>query len=216
MAFINDENKRQVLEVFAKEMSGKVTLLLFHDPSSEKCPYCTATMDLVTELAALDKRITLTIYDINKDQKEAKFLGVDKVPAIVVGGKKIYNVLYFGIPSGYEFSSLVEDIVEASKGVTSLSNATKEQLKKVSKPIDIKIFVTPSCPYCPRAVRLAHQFAMENGKIRAAMIEAQEFMELSTRYNVMGVPRTVINDSVHLEGAQPEEVLLKHVLKLGA
>ncbi|MCL5008599.1 MAG: thioredoxin family protein [Candidatus Marsarchaeota archaeon] len=216
MVFINDENKKQVSEVFAKEMSGNVNLFLFHDLSSEKCPYCKATMELVKELSELDKRITLTVYDINKNQKEAKFLGVDKVPAIVVGGKKIYNVLYFGIPAGYEFSSLVEDIIEASKGVTSLSDTTKEQLKKVSKPIDIKVFVTPSCPYCPGAVRLAHQFAMENSRIRAAMIEAQEFMELSTQYNVMGVPRTVINDSVHLEGAQPEEVLLEHVLKLGA
>jgi glutaredoxin-like protein len=215
MTFINDENKRQVAEVFAKGISGNVNLFLFHDPSKERCPYCTATMDLLKELAAIDKRISLTIYDINKNKKEAKFLGVDKVPAIVIGGRKIYNVLYFGIPAGYEFSSLVEDIIDASRGETSLSAGTKERLRGVAKPVDIKVFVTPSCPYCPKAVRLAHQFAMENDKIRASMIEAQEFMELSSQYNVMGVPRTVINDSVHLEGAHPEEVLLGHVLKLG-
>ncbi len=216
MAFINEETRKQITETFSKGMSGEVNLMLFYDPSDAKCQFCSATMELVKELSSIDSRIKLTTYEIGKSQKEAKFLGVDKVPALIVGGKKIYNVAYFGIPSGYEFSSLIEDIVDASRGSTRLSEATKEKLKSVKNPVDIKVFVTPSCPYCPMAVRLAHQFAIENNLIHGSMIEAQEFMELSQQYGVMGVPRIVINDSVHLEGAQPEEVLLEHVLKVGS
>ncbi len=130
-----------------------------------------------------------------------------------MGGKKIYNVIYFGIPAGHEFSSLLGDIIDASKGTTPLSKVTKEKLKSVTKPIDIKVFVTPTCPYCPQAVRIAHQFAIENSMIRSSMIEAQEFTELSNKYSVMGVPKIIINDSAYLEGAQPEEVFLEYVLQ---
>ncbi len=70
----------------------------------------------MSELAAIDSRIKLTVYDIKENAKEAKFLGVDKAPATVIGGKKIYNAYYFGMPSGYEFSALLEDIVDASAG----------------------------------------------------------------------------------------------------
>ncbi len=213
MAILNEDTSRQVSEIFSKEMEGNVNIMLFFDPSEEKCPACRATTELVKEIAALDGRISVTTYDMSKNQKEAKFLGIDKVPAIVIGGKKIYNMIYFGMPAGYEFSSLLEDIVDASKGRTRLSDRSKEMLKSVSKPVDIKVFVTPTCPYCPKAVRMAHQFAMENGKIRSSMIDAQEYMELSRQYEVMGVPRIVINDSIALEGAQPEEVFLEHVLK---
>lgn len=213
MSLINEADKKQIFEMFSKNVSGDVNLMLFYDPSEAKCPYCNATIELIKELSGMEKRITLTMYDINESQKEAKFLGIDKVPALIVGGKKIYNVVYFGIPSGYEFSSLLSDIIDASNGTTSLSDDTKEKLKAVNKPIDIKVFVTPTCPYCPGAVRLAHQFAMENRMIRSSMIEAQEFMELAGKYAVMGVPKTVINDTASLEGAQPEEMLLKYVLE---
>ena len=213
MSILNGDTSKQVSEIFSKEMTGNVSLMLFFDASEEKCPACSATIELVKEVSALDSRISFTLYDIGKNQKEARFLGIDKVPALVIGGKKIYNMVYFGIPAGYEFSSLLEDIVDASKGTTRLSDRSKELLKSVSKPVDIKVFVTPTCPYCPKAVRIAHQFAMENGKIRSSMIDAQEYMELSRQYEVMGVPRIVINDSIALEGAQPEEVFLEHVLK---
>jgi predicted DsbA family dithiol-disulfide isomerase len=57
-------------------------------------------------------------------------------------------------------------------------------------------------------VRLAHQLALENGLIRADMIEAIEFPHLSVKYQVQGVPRTVINETVHIEGAAPEPMLM--------
>jgi thiol-disulfide isomerase/thioredoxin len=67
-------------------------------------------------------------------------------------------------------------------------------LKNLDKPLLLQVFVTPSCPHCPRAVLLAHQMAMENPQmIRAEGVEATEFPELANRFNVRGVPQTVIN-----------------------
>ena len=72
----------------------------------------------------------------------------------------------------------------------------------------LQVFVTPTCPYCPQAVRLAHKLAMESELITADMVEAIEFPHLSNKYHVHGVPRTVINETFHQEGAVPEPLLL--------
>ncbi len=55
---------------------------------------------------------------------------------------------------------------------------------------------------------LAHQMAIASPMVKADMVEAQEFPQLSVKYQVMGVPRTVINETVHIEGAAPEPMVL--------
>jgi glutaredoxin len=77
----------------------------------------------------------------------------------------------------------------------------------------MQVFVTPTCPYCPRAVLLAHQLAMESDMIRGDMVEAIEFPHLSQKYEVRGVPRTVINEDVHLEGAAPEQMVMARLME---
>ncbi|MCL5093320.1 MAG: thioredoxin family protein [Candidatus Marsarchaeota archaeon] len=212
MAYLKNDDIKAIKEMFQKDLKGDVNLMFFYDDKKEACEYCAETRELLKELASTDNRIKLVEYDINKSQKEAKFLGIDKVPALVIGGSRIYNAFYFGIPAGYEFASLLEDIVDASKGITRLSNATKERLKDLKKPVDIKVFVTPTCPWCPKAVRIAHQFAMENKFITSSMIESSEFMQLSEKFKVMAVPKIVINNDISFEGAQPEEKFLEYVM----
>jgi len=210
LGFLNEKDVKYIKDLFEKNLDSEVNLMLFVD-SPEKCQYCKDTIELLTELANTSPKIKLIVYDINKNSKEAKFLGVDKTPALIIGGKKVYNIYYFGIPAGHEFAALLEDIVDASNGTTRLSNTTKERLKQIKDPVEIKVFVTPTCPYCPRAVRIAHEFAMENDKIKGVMIEAMEFYDLANQYSVMAVPKIVINDEVSFEGALPEEEFLNYV-----
>ena len=121
---------------------------------------------------------------------------------------KDYGIRYYGIPSGYEFSTLVQDVLMIGEGDPALSDDTEAWLADLDTPIHLQVFVTPTCPYCPRAVLLAHQLAMASDMVTADMIEATEFPHLSMKYQVMGVPRTVINESVYQEGAAPELLLL--------
>ena len=73
----------------------------------------------------------------------------------------------------------------------------------------VKIYSTPTCPYCPRAVITAHQMAMESPLVEAEMVEATEFPDLSNRYQIMGVPDTVINEGAgKVVGAVPEGRLM--------
>jgi len=61
---------------------------------------------------------------------------------------------------------------------------------------------------------LAHRLAMESDWIRADMVEATEFPHLANKYEVFGVPRTVINETIHVEGAVPEPLLVNELLKV--
>jgi alkyl hydroperoxide reductase subunit AhpF len=100
-----------------------------------------------------------------------------------------------------------------SKRESGLNEKTREFLKNLDKPLELQVFVTPSCPYCPRAVLLAHQMAMENPlMIHATGVDAMEFPELANRFNVRGVPQTVINSGAAvLVGAAPEQNLLAEI-----
>jgi predicted DsbA family dithiol-disulfide isomerase len=61
-------------------------------------------------------------------------------------------------------------------------------------------------------VRLAHQFAIEHDLITADMVEATEFPHLAQRYQVRGVPRTVVNETGFVDGGLPEAAFVEQVL----
>jgi glutaredoxin-like protein len=153
------------------------------------------------------------------DEGLAQQYKVDKAPGIVIAGVNgdqilDYGIRLAGIPSGHEFSSLIHDMLLVSKRDSGLSEQTRQILKGLDKPVLLQVFVTPTCPYCPRAVILAHQMAMESPMIEAEMVEATEFSELSDKYHVSGVPHTAINEgAAHVVGAVPEEYLLAEIEK---
>jgi protein-disulfide isomerase len=100
-----------------------------------------------------------------------------------------------------------------SAGTAELSAAMRETLARLTVPLHIQVFVTPTCPYCPRAVLLAHKLALATEQVRADMVDASEFPELSDRYGVHAVPRTVVNDTVHMEGAIPEAAFVEELAR---
>jgi len=166
------------------------------------------------ELAELSDLITLEKYHFLTDKEKAEEYKIDKIPAtIVMSEDKDYGIRYFGIPSGYEFASLLEDILMISAGDSGLEPESREKLAKLEKPVHIQVFVTPTCPYCPMAVRLAHQIAFESDKVRGDMIEVTEFPHLGNKYGVMGVPKSVFNEKVELEGAVPEPHYVEKVIE---
>ena len=109
--------------------------------------------------------------------------------------------------------SLIEAVILAGSNDSGLSEDSRKLVAEhVSGPIDIKVFVTPTCPHCPRAVTLAHKLAVESPHIRAACVEATEFMDLSRKYRVTGVPKTIVNETVEILGAVPEDAFVRSVV----
>ena len=205
MALINEKDAKVIRERLSG-LPGTVTTAVF--TQDFECEYCRQTRELVEEVAALsDGRVVVEVFDLLRDKQKADQLGIDKIPALAVlgDGGKDYGIRFFGIPAGYEFASLLESLEIVAKGDSGLAPATRERLKALAEPLDLQVFVTPTCPYCPRAVLTAFRFAMESDKVRASMVEASEFPHLANRYQVSGVPHTVIGDSPQaMIGAYPE------------
>ena len=205
MPLLNAEIKEQVREQLA-DLAGPVRLVVF--TQEFECMYCAETRKLVEEVSELSEDLTAEILSFVVDEDKAQELGVDKIPAVAVIGEQNYGIRFYGIPAGYEFTSLLEAIRIAASGESDLSEETVEFLSSLSEPVHMQVFVTPTCPYCPQSVVLAHRMAAASPMVQADMVEAQEFPYLATKYQVMGVPRTVINEEFHIEGAAPEPMVL--------
>ncbi len=208
MALIGKEDQEYLRNEFLR-LEKPVKLVLF---TSASCASCADTKTLLDETANLSDKISVISYDIDKDADKAQEYGVNgRAPTIAVVGDEDYHIRFYGIPAGYEFGTLIEDIIDVGRGETGLTDATKAALAELSEPAHIQVFVTPSCPYCPRAARTAHMMALESDKVNSDVILANEFPELSNQYNVMAVPKVVINEDTSFEGAIPEEDFLSFV-----
>ncbi len=213
---LDTEVSKQISEVFA-ELKEPVQILYFG--SGNSCETCEDTRQLLEEVVALNDKLGLAVYDLEQDKEVAGNFNVTKAPGVVIAAKDGAQITDFGIrfsgmPAGHEFSTLITDIMIVSKRDSGLNQQTRDFLKDLEQPLLLQVFVTPTCPYCPRAVLLAHQMAMENPKmIRAEGVEATEFPQLAQEYYVSGVPQTVINSGAKMVvGAVPEQKLLREIM----
>jgi glutaredoxin-like protein len=216
--FLNEDIKTQVREAFSG-LTHPVQVLFFS--TQENCEYCADTRQLLEEVTALSPNLGLSVYDLSVDMAIAEKYRVDKAPAFIVAAREgevvaDTGIQYAGIPAGHEFSTLIQDIIMVSSRNSGLTEATRKYLKGLQNPMHLQVFVTPTCPYCPPAVILAHQMAMENpSMIRAEGIESMEFQDLASQFNVSGVPQTTINGGAGtVIGAVPEDGLLTEIQRV--
>ena len=205
---LDDKIKQEVTKILSS-MVNPITVKLF--TQGMDCGYCKETHELLNDLVSTNDKIKLEIYDFEKDTEEVSKHQIEEIPAIVVMDNQDHDIKFYGIPAGYEFSSLLNALLMVSTGIVKLTDETKAFLDTLTKPVHLKVFVTPTCPYCPQAVILAHQMAFYSKYVKAEMIELSEFPHLAVKYGVQGVPRTTINEKWYQEGAAPEQMLVDKI-----
>ncbi len=217
VGLLSEQDVQYLNDLFSKEMRDDVRILVFKSDDTSRCEYCDITVSVLKEVTDIDERIKLEVYDADDDEAVAKRYDIKgRVPAILflTADGQDKGVRYFGIPSGHEFSTVIQNIISFSNGANpSLSPASLEKIKQVDIPTEILVFVTPTCPYCPRAVLLAHEMAKANDNITAAMVEANEFPEWSMEHGVSAVPHIVVNEETAFIGAYPEDMFVDHVVQ---
>jgi glutaredoxin-like protein len=213
MSLLPDDKKELLKNDFKEKLLDPVKIVMF--TQEIECRYCSDTRKLAQELSTLSDKITTEVYDFMADGSKVKEYGIDKIPALAIIGKKDYGVRIYGIPYGYELQTLIEAVINVSKGKTDLSDKTKQILSDVKLPVHIQVFVTLTCPHCPAAAAVAHKLAIESDMVKADVIESSEFPALAMKYNVIGVPKIIINETVEFTGAFNEDLFAEHVL-LGA
>lgn len=141
MKIIQDRDKNAVEERL-KAMEETVKIIYF--TQEIECQFCKETHWLLEDLTSLSDKLRLEAYNFQLDKEMAEKYQIDKIPATVLLGKKDHGIRFYGIPSGYEFASLLDDIVALSKNDSGLSEETKEHIKEIKTPLHLQVFVTPT------------------------------------------------------------------------
>jgi glutaredoxin-like protein len=195
---LSEEDKKTLKEMFDKSLKNPVEIVVYLDEKNNK-----ETSDFARKIGELLMQINnkikfefLDAYDPKvEEEMKNKNLLIDKYgnrrgPIFVF--KKYPGIIYYGLPSGEEFPIFLEDIIHVSNDHFDIDGATAKKLASINEPIDIYVFVTPTCPYCPYMTHHAHQFAMVKSNIRGIMIESYEFPEFAEKFKVYGVPHIAI------------------------
>ncbi len=220
MALLAPDDQQRLRDEFAG-MTRRVHLVFFTQALG--CETCLVTRQILDELPPLSDRIVIDEVNFVLEPGRASAFGIDRVPAIAVtyeesSGDTTPAVLrdtrmrFVGAPAGYEFVSLVEAVTIAGGRPSELSAASLALLTALDRPVTMRVFTTPTCPHCPRAVLLALEMAAASANVTAYAVEATEFPDLARRYHVTGVPKTVVDDTVEILGAVPEDEFVAQAL----
>ncbi len=120
-------------------------------------------------------------------------------PALRIG-----NIFYHGIPQHLE--------AQAFEEILKIAGDAKDEPAEV----EIKIFTTPTCRFCKKAVVAAAKLIASKGGLRLRIYDATEFNELAAQYDVTAVPKIVVNDVLFIEAQTTErgyEKLLRRALE---
>ncbi|MHB9146406.1 MAG: thioredoxin family protein [Symbiobacteriia bacterium] len=119
------------------------------------------------------------------------------------------GVRYVGLPLGQEYPVLLNDLLAASRGNTSISPLGRAQARDLAG--ELMVFWTPNCPRCAQAVRLAHELAIEGPNLRVKAVDVTLHPELVARYGAQTVPFFVWEGRFAFPGPLPELVLLQRL-----
>ncbi|MBW2623335.1 MAG: FAD-dependent oxidoreductase, partial [Deltaproteobacteria bacterium] len=160
--------------------------------------------EILSAFASVSKMIKLKEYSLSS--KQAKKWGVSQSPTIVFA-PELYRIHYLGIPLGEEGRTLVETLVLIGSGASGVNDQTRRVLSRIDSPRKLRVFVSPTCPYCPQQAVNAVKAAIERPDLVSLEIIDNSFNpELAEQYSAMSVPQTFANDVLIAKGAQPEEL----------
>jgi len=141
MSLIQEKERKQLVEIL-KSMTNDVTIATF--TQEFECDYCRMTRELLEELTGLSDKLKLRVYDFAKESDAAKKYNIDKIPATVLLGDRDYGIRFYGVPAGYEFTTLVEDIIAVSSRDPGLPEDIAAELSKVDRPVHIQVMISPT------------------------------------------------------------------------
>ena len=202
----NEEIRGQLKEIFG-DMKNPVSIEYF---TSENAEAGQEVEDFLKEIAEISGNIQVSVNHLPEAQAKADQLGIVRTPgfAMLDSQGKDHGIQFYGLPGGHEINSFIYGLMAVSGGKEELPEDLVKEVQEFNKDINIKVFITLSCPHCPGAVSKAHRLAMENDHITAEMIDANLFPELSQEHNVSSVPKIVFNNGKELIGNQPVESFL--------
>jgi alkyl hydroperoxide reductase subunit AhpF len=149
MALLSESNRQQLREVLEQGLTNDVKLVFYTKKDSplivpgRECATCKDTGQLLDEISSLSDKIEVDVRDFYEEPERALELKIFRIPAVVMEGSARGQVRFFGIPAGLEFPAFIDDLLDVSRGATSLSQESRESLGTLKKDVHIQVFTTP-------------------------------------------------------------------------
>ncbi len=154
MALLKESDREQLRQEFQK-LTNPVKLVFFKQEL--ECEYCPITQQILEEVVTLSDKIKLQVHNTAIDKEQAAAYQIARIPAIAVvrvetrttNGRpetfdRDYGIRFYGVPAGFEFASLLGDILDVSAGDSGLSPASKNALAQLKDPVHLQVFTTPT------------------------------------------------------------------------
>ncbi len=141
MSLIDDADAQEIRERLS-EMVNPVRLI--HFTQELNLEYGREAKQLVEELAGFSDKLSAEVYNFQLDKDRVAEYGIDKVPATVIRNGKDYGIRFYGLPAGYEFSTILDTIIDVSKADSRLKPESREKLATITEPVKLEVFVTPT------------------------------------------------------------------------
>jgi thioredoxin reductase (NADPH) len=201
---------QQLKETFDK-IPSDIPLYLFTAPGRENV-FTEANRQIIRAFRSLTSRIKLREYEITHEL--ARKWNVTSVPTLLIA-PETYSIRWLGAPMGEEARTFLETLLLVGMGRSNLSEASARVLRRIDTPRHVKVFVSPSCPYCPQEAVNAVKAAVERPDlISLEIIDIQSEPEIANQYAAQSVPQAYANEVLIGQGAQPEEVFMSSLEKL--
>lgn len=169
------------------------------------------------------------VYNITEDEKdieeflkdvstENKFIilkkdeNLQEKPVFYIEKNGI-SIKFLGKISGGELKAFLDGVKMVANNEYNISERILDFVEKIDKQVDVKVFVTTLCGWCPPAILKALSFAIVNPNIKLTVIECYTFPDLAMKYNVASVPKTVINDKVEFVGVKDDNEFFGYIIK---
>jgi thioredoxin reductase (NADPH) len=207
------EDQREALGEYLKDFKEVVPVHLFVK-AGQNDAYADFARNLMTDLARLTDKITLTLH--SDDDKASESFAVTRFPTLLIAPEK-YSIRFTGAPAGEEGQAFLHALMMVSTGNSFLSERSRELLKELDEPRIVKVFVSPTCPYCPGQCVNAIKAAVEKPKlVSVECVETGENPDYAQEYSVGSIPHTVYDEKLSTVGMESELAFILQLLTLKA
>lgn len=206
----SDAYLRQLKATFEK-LPNAIDLFLFTAKGHEDA-FTHANRQVIRAFRELSAKISLREHDL--DHELARKWNVTSSPTLVIAPDQ-YAIRWLGAPMGEEARTFLEILILVGLGQSQLSDQSVNVIKKIDSPRNVKVFVSPTCPYCPQqAVNAVKAAIAMPDQVSLEIIDIQSEPEIANQYAAQSVPQAFANDILIGQGAQPEEVFVLSLQKL--
>ncbi|MEJ2253800.1 MAG: FAD-dependent oxidoreductase [Nitrospirota bacterium] len=203
------EMREQLKQSFAL-LKEPVTLMLFTREGVND-QYNDILRELLREISSMEERIRLEEHSVG-DEASRRY-GVERSPTLLVS-PGTYDIRFTGAPLGEEGSTLLGAVVMASTGRGEMAEDSRKRLQRTKEKRRVRVFVSPTCPYCPQQATYALAAAVERPDlVSAEVVEIYENRDLAEKFGALSVPKTFINDRETSSGLESEESFMEAVVR---